>query len=145
MNKRIADQVGIAVAGMPGHRDPRAGRVADREFLAVREQVVELRSVRAGTPSPRSSTGAKVACTVRMPSPIASRAAGKALLEPVRRRQVIGVGMGFQYPLHLQRMCADVVNDGLCRRGADACRGRIEIQHRIDDRRLPAIRGSDTT
>src|SRR3546814_7754968 len=44
--QRVADQVRDAVAGVPGHRDHARADAADREFLAVVEQVVELRTVR---------------------------------------------------------------------------------------------------
>src|SRR3546814_19481085 len=44
--QRVADQVRDAVAAVPGHRDHARADAANREFLAVLEQVVELRTVR---------------------------------------------------------------------------------------------------
>jgi hypothetical protein len=52
---------------------------------------------------------------------------------------VIGMGVGFQQPLHLQTMSADEGEDLVGLRSASASSGAVVIEHRIDDCTLPAI------
>ncbi|MNF23418.1 hypothetical protein D3C84_39990 [compost metagenome] len=56
-----------------------------------------------------------------------------------RGGQVIGVGVGFQQPLHLQVTGADEGDDvvGLGGCGTPGC--CVVVEHRIDNRTLPAI------
>src|SRR3546814_10730482 len=90
--QRVADQVRDAVAGVPGHRDHARADAADREFLAVVEQVVELRTVRREVVAEvedraegflhRADAGAD-----------GDRGIGEVRrLEPVRGGDVVGVG-----------------------------------------------------
>src|SRR5579863_10432329 len=52
-----------------------------------------------------------------------------------RRRQVIGVDMGLQQPVHLQSMHLDMGNERIGRGGGGAARGGIKVEHAVDDRR----------
>lgn len=65
------------------------------------------------------------------------------LLQPLRRRQVIGMRMGFQQPLQLPSVLLDGGKDALRRLAADdAALGRV-VQRRVDHRRRTGGRIGD--
>ena len=61
------------------------------------------------------------------------RLAAKGLLEVGRRAQVIGVGVGFQDPGHVQAVGIDVGDDPVGRVGPGAARLGVVVQHGVND------------
>ena len=59
--------------------------------------------------------------------------AAQLLLQIRRRRKVVGMGVGFQYPLHLQTCLADMGNQLIGGMGIGAAAAVIKSQYRIDD------------
>ena len=59
--------------------------------------------------------------------------AAKACLQIGRGREVIGVGVGFEQPIHLQIMRRDMGDYGIGRGGGGAARGGIVVEHAVDD------------
>ena len=49
------------------------------------------------------------------------------------------MGVGFQQPLHLQLVFADEGDDPVGLVGAGASGGGVVIEHRVDNRALPAV------
>src|SRR3546814_5394479 len=61
--------------------------------------------------------------------------AAELLLQPRCRRKMIGMGVGFDQPIDRQVLASHVIDDRL-RRGIGGAPGRrVEIEHRIDNRR----------
>ncbi|MNI60155.1 hypothetical protein D3C73_1153490 [compost metagenome] len=56
---------------------------------------------------------------------------------------MIGVGVGFQQPLHLQAVLAHERDDPVRLQGGGSPGSRVVVEHRVDDRTLPAIRFVD--
>ncbi|MNF94737.1 hypothetical protein D3C84_774550 [compost metagenome] len=56
-----------------------------------------------------------------------------------RGRHVIGVGMGFQQPLHLQLMFTHKGDDFIGLGGGGAPGGRVVVEYRVDDCTLAAV------
>ncbi|MNF77153.1 hypothetical protein D3C84_592910 [compost metagenome] len=56
-----------------------------------------------------------------------------------RGGQVIGVGVGFQQPLHLQAMFTHEGDDPVGLHGGGPPGSGVVVEHRVDDRALPAI------
>ncbi len=62
-------------------------------------------------------------------------------LEVSAGRQVVGMGVGLQQPLHLQAFSLDESGDSVGTGGADAPGGGIVVQHRVDDGAFLGARG----
>ena len=69
--------------------------------------------------------------------------AAELRLQVLRRRQVVGVGMGFEDPIHPQPVGADMRDQRIGRRGVGVARLEVVAEHWVDDRGAPARRVGD--
>ncbi|CEE78461.1 conserved hypothetical protein [Xanthomonas citri pv. citri] len=140
--QRIADQIRNAVAGVAGHRDDACFDTAKLEALVIGEQMIELRAI--GTEVVRQCV-LRGKGSLHLANSLADADARlrPVLLQPLRRRQVIGMRMGFQQPLQLPSVLLDGGKDALRRLAADdAALGRV-VQRRVDHRRRTGGRIGD--
>ena len=141
--QRVADKGGIADhIGQTGRRMARrvhhlAAQLADMEAVALLEQGIKLRPVALKL----AAFVEHLAEGVLHHGDLVANAdlAAQMVLQIGRRRQVIGMDMGFQDPFGLQPGLAHIGADAVGRSGAGAARGVVEIQHRIDDRAGAAL------
>ncbi len=122
---------------MAGHRDHLRLQPTDREALVIGEQVVEAAArLRIGVQAElRREAGADLADAVAD----RQRRLWPALLEPLRGRHMVGVGVGLQDPAQLQPAFFQARGQHLRRRCVQRAGLRIEAHHRIDHRGVVAV------
>ena len=134
----VADEGGVADdIGQAGRRVARGVQhprreAADREAVAVDEEPVELAAVAL-------ELGALVedlAEGVLDDADVLADAdpAAQPLLQIGRGREVVGMDVGFEDPLDLQPVVAEMGDDGVGRAGVGVARGIVEVEHGIDHR-----------
>ena len=137
----IADDVGHAGRCMARRVDGSCLDAAQPEGLAILEQMLELATI-AGEAGLRVEQIAEG--LLHLGDGRADRQPAAQLFQQVRRgRQVIGVDMGLQNPFDRQALRLYMRDQPVGGIGACAPRGRIEIQHRIDNGRLAGRRIGD--
>jgi 3-hydroxyacyl-CoA dehydrogenase len=127
----VADDIGQAGGGMAGGVHDIAAQLANLNAVTIGKQAVELRAValKLGAFIEHFAEGI---LDIGDPGADADFAA-ELLLDIGRCRQMIGVDVGFQYPLQIEVGFADEVDHGVGGPGVGATRGIIKIQYRIDD------------
>jgi hypothetical protein len=113
--------------------------VADAEGFSRLEQMIELRAV----------GGEIVAQIEHLCEHRLHRADGRTdrdtpiqpLTQPARGAEMVGMGMGLEYPLHPERQALDGVDHPLRRCMRRAAGPGIEVEHRIHDRAAAAGAG----
>src|SRR3546814_19246020 len=113
--------------------------LANLERLAIVEQLVELRAVafEVGTGVEQLTKhllhANDVAAYRKLPAEL--------LLKIGSSRDVIGMGMGLDVPNHFQIIRSDVLNNPVCSAVGGAPGSRLEVEHRVDDRRFVRLGG----
>ena len=144
--QRVADKAGIAdMIDLTGRRMARRPdrlglEPADLEALAILEQMVELRAV-MGKARPGIEDLAEH--VLHLADMIADAdPAAEMFLDIGRRREMVGMDMGFQHPVHYQPLGADKFDHRIGRFRRRAPGGGAVIEHGIDHggalgRRIP--------
>ena len=107
------------------------------ERFVRREQMIELRTVDAKF---RLKVEQGLEHALNLADRLTNRNLAAQFPTQIRRGgQVIGMGVGFQQPLHLQLMFANESDDLVGLDGGGSPGGGVVVEHRVDDRAVPAI------
>ena len=108
-----------------------------RERFVRREQMIELRTVDAKF---RLKVEQGLEHALNLADRLTDRNLAAQFPTQIRRGgQVIGMGVGFQQPLHLQLMLANEGDDLVGLGGGGSPGGGVVVEHRVDDRAVTAI------
>ncbi len=122
---------------MAGDMHHRHRQGAEGEGVAIAEQMIELRAILRELTARVEQLAEHLLDLRDMLAD--SDPAAELFLQIGRGREMIGVGMGLQQPGDCQIMSPAIGDHRIGAGGSGAARCRIEIEHRIDDRRLPAF------
>jgi len=133
---RILDLVGHVGRRVAGHVQGRDRQATDLEALAVGQQAVELAAV--GQEAALEVEDAAEHLLHRADVRADGDLPAQVVADVLRAREVVGMGVGFQDPLHLPALGAHVVDDAVGRGAGQRAGFGLEIQHRVDHRDLAA-------
>jgi hypothetical protein len=133
------DAVGEAVGGMPGggqHFDAQAARL---DHVAVLQQGIE-RSGDGGIAGRDAEHAAEMRLHLADAGADQHRGRGPRAQER-GRTQVVGMGVGLEDPVHVQRSRADAIQQRACTCAGHPPGPGVVVQHRVDHHRIASAAG----